>query len=128
MDEEGSGVSFTDERWRPIVHSSNVLDYLSLSVGPLGFYDNTCNNEVCKMQRLPLDRMVTTQGIEYVLLSDPAASDAQSLYVIRKQNRLPDLSSPTGTKVEPLSSYYCLQGTFYQCPRLYSVISSRTLR
>ncbi len=33
-----------------ISYLNSVMEYFALSVGPQGFYDRSCNNEVCKMQ------------------------------------------------------------------------------
>ena len=56
-------------------------------------------------------------GIEYIL------HEAQEphLFVMRKQKR------DSAEKVTPLSMYYILDGSIYQAPQLYSVVSSRAV-
>jgi len=108
-------VSWHNSQWNPnMLNSANVLDYFANSSNP--FYDRNCNNELLKMQRLPLEQLVNTKGTEYVVLHA-----MEPLFVIRKQVR----HSPV--QVTPLSDYYIIGGTAYQAPDLCSVINSRVL-
>jgi mediator of RNA polymerase II transcription subunit 6 len=115
------------------------LEYFSERSNP--FYDRTCNNEILKMQRLPIEQLryaihttlaTTTdavtncvivrtgskfQGIEYILLH----CQEPILYVIRKQDRL------TPTQATPIADYYIIAGVVYQAPDLHSLINSRIL-
>ena len=100
-----------------------MLDYFSLSTGPQGFYDSTCNNQQLKMQgvrdpRELAEALRTMTGVEYVL----AEAVEPYLYVIRKQRR----EGPDA--VVPLAVYYCLEGVVYQAPSLLAVASSRLLK
>ncbi len=89
------------------------MNYFSRST----FYDNSCNNEVLKMQNRSFDQLSSMHGVEYCLLyvQEPI------LYVIRKQNR----HSPT--HVTPISDYYIVAGKIFQAPDLCSVVNSRLL-
>ena len=48
-------ISFHDPVWLETfpLTKDTVMDYFALST----FYDKTCNNQQCKMQRLPLESM-----------------------------------------------------------------------
>lgn len=69
------------------------------------------------MQRLNMNptQMLQMRGIEYALHS----MQEPHLYVIRKQRR----ESPT--HVTPIASYYVINGTIYQSPTAYAVLTSR---
>jgi len=114
-----SGISFHDPRWLQAfpLTKDTVLDYFSLSSGDQGFYDRTCNNQICKMQGLPLDKLKEMVGLEYTVVE----SLEPYLYVIRKSRR----ESPTD--VTPLASFYCLNGVIYQAPTLLSACNSRII-
>ena len=107
-------LSWQDSAWIPHLSSATALDYFSQESNP--FYDNTCNNEVIRMQRLDPIQLSTMTGIEYALVhaQDPI------LYVIRKQRRHSQHQAVT-----PLADYYILGGTVYQAPDLSAVINSR---
>jgi mediator of RNA polymerase II transcription subunit 6 len=109
-------LSWQDSAWIPHLSSATALDYFSQESNP--FYDNTCNNEVIRMQRLDPIQLSTMTGIEYALVhaQDPI------LYVIRKQRRHSQHQAVT-----PLADYYILGGTVYQAPDLSAVINSRLL-
>ena len=110
-------ISFRDDTWleRFPLTDQSALDYFSLS----GFYERTCNNEVCKMQQLEPSRMETMQGIEYVLVA--TENPNPSIFVVREQERFVG-------KVVKRRLFYILNGTIYQCPNLYSSFSSRLVR
>ncbi|XP_041352609.1 mediator of RNA polymerase II transcription subunit 6-like isoform X2 [Gigantopelta aegis] len=107
-------ISWHDSAWI-LINQTNVLDYFSERSNP--FYDNKCNNEQIKMQRLSMDQLNNMVGNEYILLhvQEPI------LYVIRKQYR----HSPT--QATPIADYYIIAGVVYQAPDLCSVINSRLL-
>jgi len=109
-------VCFRDNRWLELfpLNKETVLDYFALS----GFYDRQCNNEIVKMQRLDMDKMKQLKGTEFVLFSH----QEPVLYVIRKQRR------ETPTLAIPQSTYYVINGTIFQSPNVYSVLSSRMLK
>lgn len=96
----------------------NILDYFAASQ----FYDNSCTNEVLKMQtkfanltelQQNLDQMI---GIQYIL---DTHNDERSLFIIKKINRF-------GIKdYEVLNVYYCMFGNIYQCPTNVTVFNSR---
>eukprot|EP01113_Clastostelium_recurvatum_P047757 TRINITY_DN8574_c0_g1_i2.p1 TRINITY_DN8574_c0_g1~~TRINITY_DN8574_c0_g1_i2.p1 ORF type:complete len:261 (+),score=52.02 TRINITY_DN8574_c0_g1_i2:50-832(+) len=119
---ELTGICFKDPMWLAQVglNAHTVLDYFALSQ----FYDNTCNNELLKMQikvtGLPFDfnRLAEMVGLEYVVchVQEPV------LYVIRKQWR----ESPT--LVTARASYYVLEGSIYQAPSLHAVLSARLVQ
>ena len=114
--------SFRDTMWLqqfPLAEQT-VLHYFALSP----FYDRACNNEKLKMQRLEMDRLKSMRGIEYETVPTPPPSNPEqqqpcSLFLIRKQRRI----SPN--QVKPLAMYYVLDGTVYQAPNLYAMLSSR---
>jgi mediator of RNA polymerase II transcription subunit 6 len=67
------------------------------------------------MQRLDPDKILQMRGIEYSLHS----MQEPHLYVIRKQRR------ESSTHATPLASYYVINGTVYQSPTAYAVLTSR---
>ena len=67
------------------------------------------------MQRLEPEKIQLMRGVEYQLHS----FQEPFLFVIRKQRR----DSPT--QVVPMASYYVINGTVYQSPTAYGVITSR---
>ena len=115
--EDQLGVSFRDAAYlqRNVLSLHNVLDYFALSE----FYDRTCNNALCVMQRVDLSQMVNMTGVEYVVFH---AHEPSSLFVVRKQLR----SSPE--LAEHLLTYYIINGTVFQAPSLGAVLSSRILK
>jgi hypothetical protein len=115
--EDQLGVSFRDAAYlqRNVLSLHNVLDYFALSE----FYDRTCNNALCVMQRVDLSQMVNMTGVEYVVFH---AHEPSSLFVVRKQRR----SSPE--LAEHLLTYYIINGTVFQAPSLGAVLSSRILK
>ncbi|KAJ3072425.1 Mediator of RNA polymerase II transcription subunit 6, partial [Quaeritorhiza haematococci] len=115
-------VSFKDTNFLQMfgLWEHNVLDYFALSQ----FYDKSSLNEQIKMQArfnelqanmLDRRRMV---GLEYDLWY---FTYQPSLFVIRKKYR----SSPT--KVDLIGIYYIIEGTIYQAPDLYTLLSNRIL-
>lgn len=106
-------LSWHDSARIPHLNPQNILDYFSDRSNP--FYDNTCNNEIIKMQKSDMNQIKMMTGVEYSLLhvQEPI------LYVISKQHR----HSPSS--VTPLAHYYILAGYVYQAPDLQSVINSR---
>jgi mediator of RNA polymerase II transcription subunit 6 len=120
-EEDLTNVSSIDHQWLQfvgLVTKENALDYFANSP----FYERTCNNEVCRMQRIPPDQieavMRTMTGKEYVLHS----CQEPNLFVIKKQLR----DSPD--KVTPLSTYYIIDSVIYQAPSLRSVCNSRLVK
>ncbi|CAM6129964.1 unnamed protein product [Calypogeia fissa] len=114
-----TSISFRDQLWLNSfpLDCALVFDYFALSP----FYDRTCSNEQLRLRSIhPLDAasLKSMTGIEYIL------HEAQEphLFVIRKQKR----DGPE--KVTLLSAYYVLDGSIYQAPQLYSVVSSRAAR
>ncbi|KAI8920550.1 MED6 mediator sub complex component-domain-containing protein [Entophlyctis helioformis] len=119
-DDDLTGVSFKDTAFLQAygLNEFNVLDYFALSQ----FYDNSCLNEQLKMQARfnelqahQLDRR-QMRGLEFDLWY---YTHIPSLYVIRKQTR----HSPT--KTELIAVYYIIEGTIYQAPSLYQLLSNR---
>lgn len=109
-------ISFHDPVWLETfpLTKDTAMDYFALST----FYDKTCNNQQCKMQRLPLESMKQMKGIEYELI----LSKEPSLFVIRKQVRhSPETVTHTGT-------YYVLHGSIYASPVVHTVISEQLRR
>eukprot|EP00800_Vazella_pourtalesii_P012021 TRINITY_DN2867_c0_g1_i1.p1 TRINITY_DN2867_c0_g1~~TRINITY_DN2867_c0_g1_i1.p1 ORF type:complete len:210 (-),score=54.27 TRINITY_DN2867_c0_g1_i1:84-713(-) len=104
---------WSDSTKRNLLNQHTILDYFCQKSNP--FYDSTCNNEVCKMQRLDIGHSRNMVGIEYDLshLQDPC------LFIVRKQYR----ESPTN--IIPLAYYSVIDGDVYQCPDLLSIINSR---
>lgn len=75
------------------------------------------------MQRLEPDRLKTMRGIEYEVLPPlPPHHPTVSLFIIRKQRR------SSANQVKPMAFYYVLDGTIYQAPNLYAILSSRLVR
>lgn len=109
------GMSWQDHVMAPHINRDNVLDYFSQRSNC--FYDVTCNNEICKMQKMGLQKIQTMIGIEYVLIHH----QEPILYIIRKQKRL----SPR--QVQTLADYYIIAGTVYQSPDLGSIVNSRLM-
>jgi hypothetical protein len=62
------------------------------------------------------------KGIEYRVAS-PQPTQADGLIVLEAWNR----TSASDDGVELLALYYCLWGTIYQAPDLYSVLSTRAV-
>ncbi|CAG2159989.1 unnamed protein product [Oppiella nova] len=114
-DQNSLHLSWCDSQWLPVLNQHNVLEYFSERSNP--FYDRTCNNEILKMQRLPIEQLSKFQGIEYILLH----CQEPILYVIRKQERL------TPAQATPIADYYIIAGVVYQAPDLHSLINSRIL-
>eukprot|EP00007_Cunea_sp_BSH-02190019_P002673 CAMPEP_0174242922 /NCGR_PEP_ID=MMETSP0417-20130205/29674_1 /TAXON_ID=242541 /ORGANISM="Mayorella sp, Strain BSH-02190019" /LENGTH=161 /DNA_ID=CAMNT_0015322367 /DNA_START=111 /DNA_END=596 /DNA_ORIENTATION=+ len=84
------------------------------------FYDHQCNNELCKMQNLPLEKMVEMRGLEYrVVFPEDPATLISELFVVSLSHR----ESPSSVRL--LALYYCLHGTVYKAPVLRNVLSSR---
>ena len=52
-------LSWVDSVWLPALSSGNVLDYFAERSNP--FYDRSCNNELLRMQRRPLEHLVYVQ-------------------------------------------------------------------
>eukprot|EP01102_Stenamoeba_stenopodia_P013920 TRINITY_DN4570_c0_g1_i2.p1 TRINITY_DN4570_c0_g1~~TRINITY_DN4570_c0_g1_i2.p1 ORF type:complete len:259 (+),score=59.18 TRINITY_DN4570_c0_g1_i2:198-974(+) len=112
--EDESGISFHDTVWTSkfgLPTPPDVLTYFSMS----SFYDRTCNNEVIKMQQLPMEKMREMKGIEYQVVD----SNPPFLYVIRKQHR----ESPD--EVHPLATYYIINGVVYPSPSIQAVLTAR---
>ncbi|KAF0709470.1 Aste57867_5909 [Aphanomyces stellatus] len=83
------------------------------------WYDKSCNNEILKMQRRPLEHLVSMTGIEYELQPNDAKQLPQNLFVIHKKNR-------TGPRTAAVMAiYYVLDQTIYQAPNTYTLLTSR---
>ncbi|ETV76695.1 hypothetical protein H257_09172 [Aphanomyces astaci] len=109
--------SYRDNVWLgqfPLDHQS-VLYYFAGSP----WYDKSCNNEILKMQRRPLEHLQGMTGIEYELQPNEAKQLPQVLYVIHKKNR----TSPRTANV--MAVYYVLDCTIYQAPNTYTLLTSR---
>ena len=105
--------TWSDSSKRFLLHQHTILDYFCQKTNP--FYDATCNNEMCRMQRRDLSHLENMEGVEYVLshLQEP------DLFIICKQHREPP-KEPV-----PIAYYTIIDGTVYQCPDLLSIINSR---
>ncbi|KAI6660510.1 hypothetical protein LOD99_14094 [Oopsacas minuta] len=105
--------NWSDSTKRHLLNQHTILEYFCQKSNP--FYDSTCNNEVCKMQRQDMSYTKNMTGVEYDLLhmQDPY------LFIIRKQYR----ESPSS--IIPLNFYSIVDGFVYQCPDLLSIINSR---
>ncbi|KAF9110096.1 Mediator of RNA polymerase II transcription subunit 6 [Mortierella sp. AM989] len=101
------------------LNPDNVLDYFALSP----FWDPECNNAVLRMQTQfnnlgeMKQRLSEMTGVEFALVHEKYPT----LFIIQKQRR----RSPT--EVKPMSIYYVLQGSIYQCPDLQTLLSNRIL-
>ncbi|KAF0751345.1 hypothetical protein AaE_006407 [Aphanomyces astaci] len=112
--------SYRDNVWLgqfPLDHQS-VLYYFAGSP----WYDKSCNNEILKMQRRPLEHLQGMTGIEYELQPNEAKQLPQVLYVIHKKNR----TGPRTANV--MAVYYVLDRTIYQAPNTYTLLTSRLVR
>ncbi|WCJ21363.1 Mediator of RNA polymerase II transcription subunit 6 [Euphorbia peplus] len=114
-----TGICFRDQLWLNTypLDCKLIFDYFALSP----FYDFTCNNEQLRLRAIhPLDlsHLSKMTGIEYMLneVVEP------NLFVIRKQKR------DTPDKVNPILTYYILDGSIYQAPQLSNVFASRVER
>ena len=96
------------------LNAMNILDYFY----PSPFYDPSSCNQGLRMQGASLENMKTMKGIQYIHESNPEAEP--QLFKVKKVYR----ESPTTVKT--LEVYYCLEGTFYQAPDLFDVVSTRT--
>ncbi|TPX70466.1 hypothetical protein CcCBS67573_g06552 [Chytriomyces confervae] len=121
MEEDPLTVSFKDTEFLQMfgLNHDNVLDYFKLSPQ---FYDKRCINESLAMQKRfnslsDLDHRNMT-GIEYARHS---YSYNPSLFVINKYYR----HSPD--KLDLLAVYYIVEGTIYQSPDLFTLLSNRLL-
>jgi len=114
--EDLSTISFRNNPWlernRNILTKETVLDYFSTST----FYDQTCNNEQCKMQQRPMQSMI---GIEYVVVDLPNNNYDNNMFMIRKQFR----QSPESATISAV--YYVIAATIYQAPTANSVFTAR---
>lgn len=100
------------------LNENNILDYFASSQ----FYDNSCTNEVLKMQtkfanlselKQKLDQMI---GIQYIL---DTFNDERTLFIIKKLNRF------SINDYEISNVYYCMHGNIYQCPTNVTIFNSR---
>ncbi|XP_065868615.1 mediator of RNA polymerase II transcription subunit 6 isoform X2 [Euphorbia lathyris] len=114
-----TGICFRDQLWLNSypLDRNLIFDYFALSP----FYDWTCNNEQLRLRSIhPLDlsHLSKMTGTEYMLneVVEP------NLFVIRKQKR----DSPE--KVNPMLTYYILDGSIYQAPQLCNVFAARVGR
>ncbi|KAJ3388036.1 Mediator of RNA polymerase II transcription subunit 6 [Lobulomyces angularis] len=123
-EEELLNVCFKDTNFLQMysLNEFNVLDYFSYSQ----FYEKSSLNEQIKMQARfnelqanMLDRRAMT-GVEYDLWYHHITPNS-SFFVIRKQIR----HSPT--KVDLMGLYYIINGTIYQSPDLFLLLSNRVL-
>ncbi|KAI8805282.1 MED6 mediator sub complex component-domain-containing protein [Cladochytrium replicatum] len=123
-DESLTEVSFKDTNFLKFygLHEANVIDYFALSQ----FYDKSCLNEQIRMQARfnelqahQLDRRGMT-GIEYEVMQEYLPQQPK-LFVIRKQYRY------TKDKTETLATYYIVDGTIYQSPDVFTMVSNRIL-
>jgi hypothetical protein len=97
-------LTFIDTAWLRAfgLAPHNVMDYFAVSP----FYDNTCNNQYLLMQRLPMDRLATMTGIQYVLLHPASLLTSTGelppnhLFIIQKQLR--ESESKGITRTQPL--------------------------
>ncbi|KAM0677301.1 Mediator of RNA polymerase II transcription subunit 6 [Binucleata daphniae] len=101
-----------------VLNEDNVLEYFSSS----RFYDQTCTNEILKMQtkytnlieiKEDLNKM---KGMQYVL---DYCNTEKTLFVINKIDR----KSPYDYDI--LTVYYVMNGTIYQAPTNNTVYKSR---
>ncbi|KII63400.1 Mediator of RNA polymerase II transcription subunit 6 [Thelohanellus kitauei] len=106
-------LSWRDESFLPNLNATTALYYFCQLSNP--FYDRTSNNEIAKMQRLDYSQLSTMVGLEYELL----VAQEPFLYVICKQMR----TSPT--TATPITYYYIISGTAYQCPDVYMLIRNK---
>ncbi|THU67468.1 hypothetical protein C4D60_Mb05t24940 [Musa balbisiana] len=111
-----TGICFRDQLWLNTypLDRNLIFDYFALSP----FYDWSCNNEQLRARSIhPLDisHLSKMTGTEYALseVMEP------NLFVIRKQKR----DGPE--KVNPMLTYYILDGSVYQAPQLSSVFAAR---
>lgn len=95
----------------------NVLEYFSLSP----FWDSSSNNAVLRMQTQFNQLSIETKLKEMVGVEFTLASHQDNLFIIAKSKRL----SPT--RAIPQTLYYILDGNTYECPNLYSLLSTRLL-
>ncbi|CAN8075839.1 unnamed protein product [Agarophyton chilense] len=115
--EDLTGVMWHDKNWLSFfpLTKEHVLEYFSLSQ----FYDERCNNQQIKLQRLDPKLLETMPGIEYQVTADPAPG----LFIITKF-----LRSIRPPNLEPLAMYYVLEGDVYQAPSIHAILSSRILQ
>ncbi|CAL9162594.1 unnamed protein product [Musa hybrid cultivar] len=111
-----TGICFRDQLWLNTypLDRNLIFDYFALSP----FYDWSCNNEQLRARSIhPLDisHLSKMTGTEYALseVMEP------NLFVIRKQKR----DGPE--RVNPMLTYYILDGSVYQAPQLSSVFAAR---
>ncbi|GLT58368.1 hypothetical protein SLA2020_312660 [Shorea laevis] len=114
-----TGICFRDQLWLNTypLDRNFVFDYFALSP----FYDWQCNNEDLRRRSIhPLDtsHLSKMTGMEYMLTEviEP------NLFVIKKQWR----DSPD--RVNPILTYYVLDGSIYQAPHLCNVFAARVGR
>ncbi|XP_073010885.1 mediator of RNA polymerase II transcription subunit 6 [Typha latifolia] len=111
-----TGICFRDQLWLNTypLDRNLVFDYFALSP----FYDWSCNNEILRSRSIhPLDltNLSKMTGVEFMLseVLEP------HLFVMRKQKR----DGPE--KVNPMLTYYILDGSIYQAPQLCNVFAAR---
>ncbi|EJW01210.1 hypothetical protein EDEG_04059 [Edhazardia aedis USNM 41457] len=105
-----------------ILTSKNVLSYFSASQ----FYDQSCLNEVIKMQTKYTGNEITDDeideklkemvGVQYILAK---SLDEDQLFIIYKIDRF------TRVEYDVLQIYYVLNGNIYQSPTNHALLSSR---
>lgn len=115
--EDLTSIVWHDKQWLSLfpLNETTVLDYFSMSQ----FYDERCNNEALKMQKLDSSLLKNMAGIEYTLSDNPTPA----LFIITKSRR--SLNPPS---LEPLATYYIHDGNVYQAPSIHAILSSRFLQ
>jgi hypothetical protein len=95
-----------------LLNVENIIHYFCDESNP--FYDRQSDNQTLIMQGIPMDRLSKMNGIQFSLVHV-----CGPLFVIGKLKRASE------TNFTPICYYYCMDGTVYQCPDLYTFIQSR---
>ncbi|KAK8889225.1 Mediator of RNA polymerase II transcription subunit 6 [Tritrichomonas musculus] len=133
-DESTNSFFFRDEKFIKQYRLTirNIMPYFRLS----GFYDKTSVNELLIMQNRPLDQLDKRNGISFypsfASLRNGRTFDKEELekpenqvVIIEQGLVIIDKVERLGNEKSTLAKYYILDGSIYQAPDLYSIMSCR---
>lgn len=133
-DESSNSFFFRDEKFIKTYRLTigNVLGYFQLS----GFYDKSSVNELIIMQGRPIDQLDKIDGVSFrlsfacqrnglVFEKDDLKKPENQLVIIDQGLAIIDKIERNKNNETTLAKYYILDGSIYQAPDLYSIMSCR---
>eukprot|EP00937_MAST-01D_sp_MAST-1D-sp2_P002256 g2256.t1 len=122
MENDEFGTTFNPPHSWNCTHPLNrntALDYFAHKDNP--FYDRTCNNEMIRMQGVPLSQLRLMTGLEYGLMTVDEPGHIPGVYVIAKQYRSSE------HEVELLALYYIAghPPVIFRAPDVHRVAMAR---